>query len=97
MAVKILITRKLKDGVAVDTFLSLNKLRCAAMEQPGYISGETLVGLEEPNLMVVLSVWDSLEHWQVWKNSHRRREIEASLEPLLATPAEYHSFQSGAR
>lgn len=97
MEVKVLITRRLKQGVEVDTFLALSRLRAAAMEQPGYISGETLVGLDQPGVMVVLSVWDSLEHWQRWKDGHRRREVEAELEPLLSAPAEYAVFRPGAR
>jgi len=97
MAVKILISRRLKPDAEVDVLLALNRLRAAAMEQPGYISGETLVGYHDPARMVVLSVWDSLGNWARWRDHERRRELEALVEPWLDEAPAYEVFRSGAR
>jgi len=56
------------------------------MRQPGYISGETLVGYNDPDLTIVISTWRSHEHWQYWVDSTERRERHTELEPLLAVP-----------
>ncbi len=36
------------------------------MQQPGYISGETLHAVDDPNHYLVISSWDSEAHWQAW-------------------------------
>jgi heme oxygenase (mycobilin-producing) len=95
--VKVLITRRIKQGAEVDVLVNLTSLRAKAMEQPGYISGETLVGLDDPHKLVVISTWASLEDWKSWKHDHDRGQVEALLEPSLLEPTSYEVFIPGAR
>jgi hypothetical protein len=46
MIVKVMIKRKIKEGKAREVFALLNKFRADAMNQKGYISGETLISLK---------------------------------------------------
>ncbi len=97
MLVKVLITRRIKQGAEVDALVTLNSLRARAMDQPGYISGETLVGYEDRRKLIVISTWDSLEHWQRWKEDPARTQVEALLEPHLMEPTAYEVVIPGAR
>ena len=54
MAVKILIKRKFKDGNLKAAARLLINHRNAAMQQPGYISSETMQPLEDPNQITVV-------------------------------------------
>jgi heme-degrading monooxygenase HmoA len=97
MLVKVLITRRIKQGAEVDVLVNLSSLRTRAMVQPGYISGETLVGHDDPHKLVVISTWASLENWQTWKNDPARGQVEGLLESFLIEPTSYEVFVPGAR
>ena len=97
MLVKVLITRRIKQGAEVDVLVNLSSLRARATDQAGYISGETLVGHDDPRKLVVISTWNSLEHWKTWKTDPARAQVEALLEPYLIEPTSYEIFIPGAR
>ncbi|UCF89849.1 MAG: antibiotic biosynthesis monooxygenase [Desulfobacterales bacterium] len=95
MAIKVLIKRKIKEGHLRDASKLLIKARYGAMEQNGYISSETLSSLDDPNKILVISMWQKIEDWQGWKNSPVRQANEAEFEKLLNAPTEYETFELG--
>lgn len=95
MAVKVLIKRKFKNGKLNEVSKLLIKARYAAMGQQGYISSETLTDCEDPNNVVVISMWQKIENWNLWKSSDSRSEIEAGFEALLDKPTQYESYNLG--
>lgn len=96
MAIKILIERRFKEAPKAEDIRALNELRIRAMQQDGYVSGETLVELEDNRNMVVISVWSSLEEWEKWLNSQDRRMYEAELNPRMESPTNIRAFMLGA-
>ena len=95
MAVKVFIFRRVPAKVAENVKPLLFRLRGLAREQPGYISGETLVNVDDHEAFVVLSTWNSFDDWQVWQSDPIRSEIEESVETLLGAPARYEAYYSG--
>ncbi len=95
MTVKVLIKRKIKDGKINDASKLLIKARYNAMGQPGYISSETLSGCDDPNNVVVISMWQRIENWNQWKNGGLREENETAFEALLDGPTEYETYNLG--
>ena len=95
MAVKVLIKRKIKDGKINDASKLLIKARYNAMGQPGYISSETLSGCDDPNNVVIISMWQRIENWNQWKNGDLRAENETAFEALLVGPTEYETYNLG--
>lgn len=95
MVVKVLIKRKIKDGKLNDASKLLIKARYNAMGQPGYISSETLSGCDDPNNVVVISMWQRIENWNQWKNGDLRAENETAFEALLVGPTEYETYNLG--
>jgi heme-degrading monooxygenase HmoA len=95
MVVKVLIKRRFKEGKARDGFTLLKKLRSDAMSQRGYISGETLVGHDDPQKVLVISLWYSLENWLKWKENTIRKTVESELEEYLKGPTEYEVYLLG--
>ena len=63
MAIKVIITRKVARGKEGALLPLLMELRAKDMEQKGYISGETLKGISDPDEFMVISTWNSLENW----------------------------------
>ncbi|MDY6903047.1 MAG: antibiotic biosynthesis monooxygenase family protein [Thermodesulfobacteriota bacterium] len=97
MVAKIIIKRRFKPDCTMEVLNLLNDLRAAAMSQPGYISGETLIGYEDPRRLTVIGTWQNMESWHHWKESDKRKEFDAMLmlyeveqtvyeEYLLGTP-----------
>ena len=95
MAVKILIRRKIKDGKLNEASKFLTKARYNAMGQKGYISSETLSGCDDPNNVVVVSMWQRIEDWNQWKDDDLRAENETAFEALLDRQTEYEAYNLG--
>jgi len=95
MIAKILIKRRFKEGKTRQIVTLLNELRTKAMHQPGYISGETLSKKGFPNNMVIIGTWQSMEDWQVWRDSAERQKFEAMLELYQERPTDYEEFYLG--
>ena len=95
MAVKVLIKRKIKNGILNEASKLLIKVRYAAMGQQGYISSETLSDCDDPNKVVVISMWQKIENWNQWKNTDLRAEIETEFEALLDGSTKYEYYNLG--
>jgi heme-degrading monooxygenase HmoA len=96
MSVKIMIERKFREDFTPEDLIDLDELRTMAMGQKGYISGETLVNLENNREVVVLSVWSSLDDWEAWATSPERGRLESELAPHLEEPTRIRPFTLGA-
>ena len=83
MAVKILIKRKFKQGhmQAASRFVINN--RSGAMQQPGYISSETLRSIDDKDTVLVVSMWENMEAWEA---------NVAELKDYLIGEAEYEHY-----
>jgi len=95
MAVKILIKRKFKQGhmQAASRFVINN--RSGAMQQPGYISSETLRSIDDKDTVLVISMWEDMEAWEAWKNSEIRKANVAELKDYLIGEAVYEHYTLG--
>ncbi|KIX14111.1 antibiotic biosynthesis monooxygenase family protein [Dethiosulfatarculus sandiegensis] len=96
MAVKVLITRRLKQGESKPVYSALNNLRGVALQQQGYMTGETLLGYDDPAKLLVLSTWQSVTDWKKWQESPERAKVDREIEPHLEGPTEYEIFVIGA-
>lgn len=87
MAIRVLIERKviLENEPALNNLLM--KLRGKAMLAKGYISGETLRSLDDPNEYLVISTWTSLKDWKKWEAEQERQEIQSQIDSLLRAPS----------
>ena len=92
MLVKVMIKRKIKSGKAIDVFALLNKTRSAAMNQRGYITGETLMNHDNPQEILVISMWQDMENWLNWKENPERKANETIVERWLEEPTAYESY-----
>jgi heme-degrading monooxygenase HmoA len=89
---KVLLERTIKGKNVSEIARLLRHMRVLAMQQPGYISGETLHAVDDPNHYLVISTWESLEHWQAWFNSPERRKLQAEIDSFLESPTEMGVF-----
>ena len=96
MTVKILLERKFNEDPSLEEIQTINKLRIGAMQRKGYVSGETLIDLNDHRRIVVISVWANKAGWEAWMNSDERRKLEANLDKNLKQHPIIRSFMLGA-
>ena len=95
MAVKILIKRSVPAEKARELMPFFQRLRALAMNQPGYISGETLKRIDRPGQYLVISTWNSIDNWRQWETSKERIELQSQIDKLLGQKTEYEIYQYG--
>ena len=86
MAVRVLIDREIEPGSEAKLLQLLVQMRSKAMRTKGYISGETLRDLTDPNKFLVISTWNSVEDWKAWEAGPDRKQFQEELKPLLRVP-----------
>ena len=87
MAIRVLIERKINPENESSLNNLLMKLRSKAMLAKGYISGETLRSLDDPNEYLVISTWNNLDDWRRWEADKERQQIQSEIDSLLLAPA----------
>lgn len=95
MAVKVFIKRHFKEGHTEEALSLLKQFRHTAMDQPGYISGETLVNHYDARSITVISTWESIDGWIQWQESEQRVSTESNLQRLLEQPTKYEVYDIG--
>jgi heme oxygenase (mycobilin-producing) len=95
MAIKIIIRRRVPKGREGDLLPLLLELRSKATVRPGYISGETLRNVEDPEEYLVVSTWHSVDDWKTWEASNARTEVQKKIDMLLGTKSSYGIYFYG--
>lgn len=95
MPIKVFIRRQFKKDQTEKAFELINKFRHAAMNQSGYISGETLVNHYDPQRITVISTWQSIEDWIRWQESDEREAQESQVESMLEEPTDFEIYDIG--
>ena len=95
MSVKIIVKRKAPKEKEKELFPLLLELRSLAVAQAGYISGETLRNVEDPEDYLVISTWTSVDNWKVWEASVQRTEVQDKIDALLGEKTEYSIYFYG--
>lgn len=95
MQARIIIKRKFVKGKQREIIALLRELRSGALQQPGYISGETLSARDDPQTLVVIGTWQSMENWINWKENDTRKTLEKMLGTYQAGASEYLELTLG--
>ena len=92
MIVKVIITRTIDETKIKDLAPLIKRLRGLAIDQPGYISGETLKNVDKYGEYLTISIWHSLDEWKVFESKPERVELVNQLSALLKEDAEYKVY-----
>jgi antibiotic biosynthesis monooxygenase (ABM) superfamily enzyme len=79
--IKVIAGHKVKKGADIQPILL--KLRSHAMQYPGYVSAENLLGEGDNSIVVVISTWQRVDDWKLWEKSKIRAELYRQAEALL--------------
>ena len=93
MHVQVIIKRKWQVDKPEELLPLLTELRSRAKEQPGYISGETLRSLDNPEDYMVVSNWETADDWKKWLQSKERRDLQGRVDSLIGEKTFYEIFE----
>jgi heme oxygenase (mycobilin-producing) len=93
MSIKIFIKRKGVEKNIIELTVLLKKLRSLTLNQPGYIYGETLRRIDQPDECLVISTWRSLVDWENWFKNEHRISIQSEIDLLLGADTEYAVYE----
>ena len=86
MQAKVIIERHTAPHQEHHALAIATELRAAAIRQPGHISGETLIDVEDHTAIVVIGTWRDIEDWKRWESSEERKLLEANMAINLEAP-----------
>jgi heme oxygenase (mycobilin-producing) len=85
--IRIVLEHRTKDSADTMKLVQvIREIRAVAKQQPGFITGETLVNIEDPCHVLVISTWQKPEDWKAWDESPVRQEMRKPLLELIAEP-----------
>ena len=95
MAVKVLIKRSVSQDQARALIPLVRQMRASAATQAGYITGETLRSLDNPEEFLFISTWQSSDDWKNWLKSEERNKVQDKIDDLLGGETKYEIFHYG--
>ncbi len=87
-----MIKRRVPSAKEKDLVSLIMELRSMASKQPGYISGETMRHLQNPDEYLVISTWDSVDDWNAWIAKPERKALQEKIDELLGRKTEYDIY-----
>ncbi len=91
--IRVIIERWLAEGGDAAIEKTMRDLRREAIHTPGYVMGETLRDVADPQHFVILSTWRTREEWEAWAASPKRQEFEDQIRVMLTEPEEVTVFE----
>ena len=78
----------LKEGSEPEWDAAMRERLEAAKNQPGWIGGQLLQPVDDPDARVIVGTWESRDHWKQWHEEPAFQETRQRLEGLQTGPAE---------
>lgn len=83
MNVKIISRRIFRTNKKDKLIPLLKKLRKSAEKQKGYIARASYSCLSDPDQYLVISDWESVEHWEKWMGKKKTKKIQGDIDSLI--------------
>lgn len=93
MAIRAMIKRRIPKGKEKEALQIITALRMLASRYPGYISGETLHNVEDPEEFLVISTWHTLGAWNTFYADPKRKALQDKIDALQGRMTEYKIYQ----
>lgn len=91
--IRVLIERHIADELAIHYDKAARDTLQLAMQAHGFISGEALRDAYNHNHRIVIATYRTLQDWQRWASSEERREMMASINPMLESEEKVSIFE----
>ena len=79
--IKVIVGHKVKEGADIQPIL--RKVRQNAIQYPGFVGDENLIGEKDGSVVVLSSTWNVIENWKAWEISSIRTELYRQIDEFL--------------
>jgi heme-degrading monooxygenase HmoA len=93
MAVRAMIKRTIPKEKTKEAIAVITALRLMASRYPGYISGETMQNVADPEDYLVISTWQTLGAWNTFFADPKRKTLQDRIDLLQGKTTEYKIYQ----
>lgn len=93
--IRVLIERHVAESLESHYRDVARRILQSAVQAPGFISGESLHNLMDPNHCMIWSTWRSANDWQNWLNSDHRKTMMQEMGPLLDREEKFTLLEHG--
>jgi len=77
--IRVLIERRIAQGLEHYYDCTVKRTISQVVRAPGCIAGESLKDKLDPGRRIIMSKWESLEHWESWLHSPERKNVISEL------------------
>lgn len=84
--IRVLIERRIVEGLEQPYEEAVTGMMQAIIQAPGFLSGESLRNVDQPQHHYILSAWQSRAAWDRWLFSRARRQALDAIRPFLEDP-----------
>ena len=84
--ITVIIERHIASGMNSTYETFAKKIIQATVSTQGFISGESLRGVDDPNARYIVVKMKAKDDWLQWQRSKERRELLTMVGPLLSGP-----------
>lgn len=81
--IKVIIDRRIADDMESTYENAIKNTLRAILEAPGYVSGASYEDYKDPRHKVIITNWQTVDHWLAWAHSDERSEVIAAIQPIL--------------
>jgi heme-degrading monooxygenase HmoA len=72
----------------------LMKLRSHAMQYPGFVGAENLVGEEDFSVVMMISTWETMENWRTWVESRGTQDLLRQAKEVVVGAARVTAYRT---
>jgi len=72
----------------------LMKLRSYAMQYPGFVGAENLVSEEDYSVVMMISTWETIEHWRSWVESGITQDLLKQAKEVVVGAARVTTYRT---
>jgi heme-degrading monooxygenase HmoA len=81
--IRVIIERLIAESLEANYEDTAKETLQKAIKAPGFISGESLKDIQNSRHRCILCNWRSIQDWQIWQQSHERKEMMDKLNLML--------------
>lgn len=95
--IRVLIEREIIAGLEQPYAQAITAMLQAIVSAPGFLSGESLRDINQPQHHFIISAWQSRAAWDRWLFSAERRTALDAIQPFLEHPEKITLLEPIAR
>lgn len=95
----VITTTRLRPGAEEDWDAAMRERFESAHGRPGWVSGQLLTPVDEPEVRVIVGTWNTMDDWKAWHDDPAFLEQRDSLEKVATGPSDpvWYSVVDDAR